>query len=134
MLEVEEIDITSGIRQGCTVSTELFKLVTYEIIRKLEEQGNNLIIEGANFSSLFFADDSLMITRSIEEAEENIRIIAKISKEFGLEINESKSKVMIYKKGRKRDIDKVRGIEVVRSLRYLGLEICDEEDIFKKQK
>ncbi|CAL4160738.1 unnamed protein product [Meganyctiphanes norvegica] len=118
----EEIDITSGIRQGCTVSMELFKLVTYEIIRKLEEQGNNLIIEGANFSSLFFADDNLMITRSVEEAEENIRIITKISKEFGLEINESKSKVLIYKKVQKEDINKVGGIEVVRSLRYLGLE------------
>ena len=29
----ENIDITSGIKQGCTGSTTLFKLITYEIIK-----------------------------------------------------------------------------------------------------
>ena len=62
MLGVEEtLDVTSGIRQGCTVSTELFKLVTYEIIKKLEETGDKVMIEGIDFSSLFYADDSILV-------------------------------------------------------------------------
>ncbi|CAL4119723.1 unnamed protein product, partial [Meganyctiphanes norvegica] len=136
MLGVEEtLNVTSGIRQGCTVSTELFKLVTYEIIKKLEETGDKLMIEGIDFSSLFYADDSILVSRTIEEAERNLKIITEISKEFGLIINESKSKALIFKKGRTQGkIEKVGGLEVVKSLKYLGLEICDEEDIFRKQK
>ena len=35
----EKINITSGIKQGCTGSTTLFKLITYEIIKEMEKHG-----------------------------------------------------------------------------------------------
>ena len=46
---------------------------------------------------------------------------------------------MIYKKGMKyrdevKNIKEIGGIEIVESMRYLGIEICGGEDIFKKQK
>ena len=69
MGEKKEIEITSGIRQGCTVSTELFKLVTYVIIKKLEEEGETFELEDMNLSSLWFADDSLSISKSMEAAK-----------------------------------------------------------------
>ena len=34
-----ELDITSGIKQGCTGSTTIFKLITYTIIDKIEREG-----------------------------------------------------------------------------------------------
>ena len=37
----KEIDVNSGIKQGCPMSTTLFKLVTYKIIRHMEERGKN---------------------------------------------------------------------------------------------
>ncbi|CAL4072299.1 unnamed protein product, partial [Meganyctiphanes norvegica] len=92
----EEIEITSGIRQGCTLSTELFKLVTYEIMRELDEKGEDFIVEDIRMNSLFFADDSLILARTVESAREKIKIIAEISKHFGLHINEEKSKALIY--------------------------------------
>ena len=33
-----EIEVTSGIRQGCTVSTVLFKLITYKIIEEIKKK------------------------------------------------------------------------------------------------
>ena len=33
----EEIGPTSGIRQGCTLSASLFKLITYRIIKELDQ-------------------------------------------------------------------------------------------------
>ena len=33
-----EIELTSGIRQGCTASTVLFKLITYNIIEEMKKQ------------------------------------------------------------------------------------------------
>ena len=38
-----KIDITSGIKQGCTLSSTLFKLITYRIIKELEEKGRGHI-------------------------------------------------------------------------------------------
>ena len=49
----ERIEITSGIRQGCTGSTTLFKLITYEIIKELERNGEALEIENTKINSLF---------------------------------------------------------------------------------
>ena len=34
----ETIDVTSGIRQGCSISTLLFKMVTFDIIEDLEKK------------------------------------------------------------------------------------------------
>lgn len=38
-----EMNITSGMKQGCTGSTSLFKLITYEIITEPEEKGKGYI-------------------------------------------------------------------------------------------
>ena len=35
----ETIEVTHGIRQGCSISTVLFKMVTFCIIEELEEKG-----------------------------------------------------------------------------------------------
>ena len=53
------MNITSGIKQGCTGSTTLFKLITYEIIKELEKNGERLEMDANLPNSLFFADDSL---------------------------------------------------------------------------
>ena len=97
----ERVKVTSGIRQGCTASTELFKLVTFEIIRKLEEEGEVMEFGNINLNSLFFADDSLTVAKTVEEAERNLGVIREASRAFGLEINLRKSKAMIYRKGRR---------------------------------
>ena len=51
----EWIEINSGIKQGCTASTAFFKMVTYEIIKKMEREGDMLEIDENNINSLFFA-------------------------------------------------------------------------------
>ena len=35
----ERIKLTLEVRQGCTVSSELFQMVTYVIIKELQEKG-----------------------------------------------------------------------------------------------
>ena len=91
------INVTSGVRQGCTASTVLFKIITYEIIKELEARGEGFVIGGIRLSSLFFADDSTLLANSVEAAERNIKVVREISRIFGLEINEDKSKILIYK-------------------------------------
>lgn len=60
--------MASGIHQGCTASTTLFKLVTFKIIK---EELNKGFKNEFKISSLFFyADDGMLLTTSTKEAEE----------------------------------------------------------------
>ena len=53
--------ISSGIRQGCTASTTLFKLIIYDVIEKLESLGKGYEDDILKLSVLFFADDGLVL-------------------------------------------------------------------------
>ena len=96
----ETIKIGSGIKQGCTASTEFFKLVTYEIIKELEEKGEKFTIGDICINSIFFADDSIALAKTINATRKNLKIIKEVSKKFGLIVNEEKSKILIFKKKR----------------------------------
>ena len=47
-----EIEVTSGIRQGCTASTVLLKLITYKIIEEIRKDRNDKNIGTKNYMSL----------------------------------------------------------------------------------
>ena len=64
-----ELDITSGIKQGCTGSTTIFKLITYKIIDKIEREGKGFENSHIKLGALFFADDGLVIASNIDEAK-----------------------------------------------------------------
>ena len=87
---MKKIDVTSGIRQGCTGSSVLFKLITYMIMNEFDQKGCGYKDENFALKSLFFADDALLLSHSLEEARENLEIITNTSREFGLEINREK--------------------------------------------
>ena len=127
-----EIEIENGIRQGCTASTVLFKLITYKIIEEMEKKCKGVSYGNKKITCLFFADDGLLIARNISEAKEQIEYLIKIARKYGLEISRDKSRSLIYNM-----IDKpieIAGIEVVRSIKYLGVLIQDTRDIFVKQR
>lgn len=52
--------VSSGIRQGCTASTTLYKLETFEIIKRVEELDRGFKNEFFKISSLFFADNGML--------------------------------------------------------------------------
>jgi hypothetical protein len=62
----EIMEITSGIRQGCTGSSVLFRIITYMIIESLEEVGEGFRNEQFSITSLFFADDGLVMATNVE--------------------------------------------------------------------
>ena len=112
-------------------------------MKELEEKGEIFTIDDININSIFFADDSITIARSMEVAKRILGIIKNISKKFGLIVNEEKSKILIFKKRnnknigmeeRNEEINELKGIEVVRSIKYQGMEINDGIDIFENQK
>ena len=128
----EEMDINSGVKQGCTASTILFKLVTYMIMKRVENTGERYEVEGLDLSTLLYADDSLTMARRLEAAKKNLRIIIEESKKYGLEINKEKSSVLIF--NNRENISEIEGIQVNNNFKYLGIMIDDKRDIFKSQK
>ena len=66
-----ELDITSEIKQGCTGSTTIFKLITCKIIDKIEREGKGFENNHIKLGALFFADDGLVIASNMKEAKSN---------------------------------------------------------------
>ena len=128
----KEIEITSGIKQGCTGSTSLFKLVTYMILIHLEDTGIGFKDLAFYFNTIFFADDGLNLTKSIEETKLSIQTINRVVTEYGLEINTTKSHILIYNK--KETPNEIEGIEVTNSIVYLGVTITNKKKLFKQHK
>ena len=57
----ETIEVTCGIRQGCSISTLLFKLVTFTIIEELRNNADLYKIGKYKGNSLWLADDATII-------------------------------------------------------------------------
>ena len=69
----EEIEVSSGIRQGCTSSTFFFKIITFVIMERLQEVGVPFTVDGIEINSLWFCDDSNFVANSVEAARTNIK-------------------------------------------------------------
>ena len=61
---------------------------------ELDRRGTGYNDQHIKIKSLFFADDALLLSHSLEGAKENLDIITDVSRDF--EINIEKSNVMIF--------------------------------------
>merc|ERR1711872_450672 len=104
--------------------------VTFKIMNSIELRGIEYEIEGQKITTLFFADDSQAMARTLEAAKKNLRIIEEESRKYGLELNKVKSSILVY--NNKENIEEIDGIKVVNNIKYLGLTIDNE--IYKSQK
>ena len=127
----EEIEIGNGIRQGCTGSTVLFKLVTFMIIKELEKE-IGYKFRDLHINCLFFADDGIIIEQSEERLIKTLGIMNDVSKKFGLEINKNKSNILIFNS--RNRINNICDIPVVEEIKYLGVFICNKRNIFTAHK
>ena len=63
----EKVRVTNGIRQGCCISTLLFKLVTFKIIEELRNKGERYQVDRYDGNSIWLADDSTLIAGNIKD-------------------------------------------------------------------
>ena len=128
----KEVKPTSGIRQGCTLSATLFKLITYRIIKDMETTTNGYNVGNITIKSLFFADDGLLINSNMIDTEKSIMQLQTIASKYGLAINKEKSNVLWINP--KERTSEIAGVKVVREIKYLGITLSDTNDMFKKHK
>ena len=130
--EIGSVDVSSGIKQGCTVSPLLFILLINSLIEEVEKEDLGFKNEKIFVPVLFFADDGLLLTESVDDMKILIEMVEKKGKEIGLEINRNKSMAMIYNMNDKPV--EINGIIVKSAFKYLGLTINDSINCFKLHK
>merc|ERR1711874_907014 len=87
-----KVEVTSGIRQGCCISTLLFKLVTFKIIDELRKKQKYKVREFCD-NSLWLADDATLIAEKLETLLELLECLGEAGGVYGLEINKKKTEM-----------------------------------------
>uniref|UniRef100_A0A803SLC5 Reverse transcriptase domain-containing protein n=1 Tax=Anolis carolinensis TaxID=28377 RepID=A0A803SLC5_ANOCA len=122
------INIEKGTRQGCPLSPLLF-IMTLEVL--LESIRKNKDLQGLRIRNhchkiRAFADDIVCL---IEDPLKQFKIwwetIMSFGEVAGLKINREKTKILIKNMSQKNieNLQKISGIEVVKKIRYLGIEL-----------
>ena len=70
-----KIQVTNGIRQGCDISTLLFKMITFTLIEELITKAPKYKMGVYTGNSLWLADDATIIARSTKELLEALEIL-----------------------------------------------------------
>ena len=88
------IDVKRGVRQGDTVSPKLFSATLEDVMRKLEWDSMGVQVDGRRLSHLRFADDIVLITPTISEAEQMLADFEDACGKIGLQLNLTKTMFM----------------------------------------
>ena len=91
------IEVTSGIRQGCSISTLLFKMVTFTMIEEVNNKAAKYKTGKYEGNSLWLEDDATVIANSKEDLLEALNILKVAGKRNDLELNKEKTKIMVIR-------------------------------------
>ncbi|ODM90157.1 RNA-directed DNA polymerase from mobile element jockey [Orchesella cincta] len=120
------IDITAGVLQGETISPLLFSLFISDIEERFEEWNiPGIRIGPKEIHTLLFADDTIVLSHSSTTIQQKIDKLSDYFMELGLNVNTSKTKVMIFRRRQRIKSQKFyyRGeeLEIVDRYTYLGV-------------
>ena len=118
----------NGLKQGCMLSPRLFTIFISEISRVLNATCTSGIQFLSNFAiihHLFFADDIILVSDTIQGLQNKLNVLESQSIRLGLTVNLDKTKIMVFRKGgRLSKFEKwfygQNPIEIVNKYVYLG--------------
>lgn len=92
----EPFETIGGVKQGCLLSPLLFSLYLNDLYEFLE---GGLDVEGTNVRLLMYADDIVILSEHPNVLQKMIHNLEKFTKIWNLEVNMSKSKIMVFRNG-----------------------------------
>ena len=124
----ESFDCPVGLKQGCMLSPRLFTIFISEVTKILNEtctSGIQFLSNLAIIHHLFFADDVILVSDTIQGLQQKLNVLETQSKRLGITVNLDKTKIIVFRKGGK--LSKFEKwyygkhlIEVVNKYVYLG--------------
>ena len=57
-----------------------------------------IVINGKRFTNIRYAEDTVILTSSTHDLQRMLNSIFRVSRDFGMELNEKKTKVMVIEK------------------------------------
>jgi hypothetical protein len=119
-------DFQRGVLQGDPISSCLFNLFIDGISKRLIKSGiRSVKIGTANFHLLMFCDDIVIVANSAEDLQKKINVASQFFHDRGLQVNISKTKIVIFAKRKERKNLKFMWnqdeVEQVDSYTYLGV-------------
>jgi len=90
----ESFPTNTGLRQGCPLSPLLFAMYVSHIPTSIEEISLGAKVGESRFTSLFYADDIVLMSESKEEMRLSLNVLYKELDQLDLCINYDKSKVI----------------------------------------
>ena len=118
----EQFPTKTGLRQGCLLSPNIFNIFLEDITNDaLDDHIGSLKINGRTIENLRFVDDINGFAGSEEELINLIESLFKAANRFGMEINPSKTKLMLNDDNCQPNIViQCEIIKTVKSFKYLG--------------
>ena len=116
------IEIGRGVRQGCAISPILYNTYADHMMKKAKI-GGGIIVDHRIVNRIAYADDTVLVADSMSALNEMISRVIITGKEYGIEINNDKTKVMKVKKKGHDDIKSIHGFQQVAQFQYLGIPI-----------
>ena len=132
-MNIGRMEVSNGIRQGCTGSPQLFVMIVNMIIQEIITSTLGYRDEKFYIPALFFADDGLLLTNSVKQAKHLLEVMKGATMRCGLEMNTLKSQCIMFNyKG--PTVTQLQGMEVVERIKYLGVVVCNKRDCFQQHK
>ena len=91
----KKINIKKGTEQGHPLSADLFKIFLYDLSHLLENDDCPQLLN-MSISHLLWADDLIMLSLDPKTTHKQLDVLNKFCLEWGIEVNEIKTKVMIF--------------------------------------
>jgi len=120
----------TGVRQGDNLSPTLFNIFINDLIVNIKETNIGINIHGTMYNIFMYADDIILLCANEYDLQQLLNRVNRWCRDWKLEVNTSKSKIMHFRKKSKPVCDYTfklgnEDVEIVSKYKYLGI-ILDE--------